>query len=166
MSFPPGTEMFQFPGFASPKPILFSLVILFPFNPARAETRSRLNGESGFPHSEICGSKVAHTSPQLIAACHVLHRLCMPRHPRIALTSRLRIHTTNDSTALAGQALLMTFLFAQLDNHFVVGAVRPPASRSCQSHESDTATASISRTHSQCQRSAAPKRHLAGRSRI
>ncbi len=27
MSFPPGTEMFQFSGFASPKPILFSLVI-------------------------------------------------------------------------------------------------------------------------------------------
>ena len=47
------------------------------------------------PHSEICGSKVAHTSPQLIAACHVLHRLCMPRHPPNALTSRLRVHTTN-----------------------------------------------------------------------
>ena len=56
----------------------------------------KLDGEGGFPHSEICGSKVAHTSPQLIAACHVLHRLCMPRHPPIALTSRLRIHTTND----------------------------------------------------------------------
>ena len=52
----------------------------------------------GFPHSEICGSKVAHTSPQLIAACHVLHRLYVPRHPRIALTSRLRVHTTNDIT--------------------------------------------------------------------
>jgi hypothetical protein len=73
-------------------------VIPFPFNPARDRSRSRLNGEGGFPHSEICGSKVAHTSPQLIAACHVLHRLCMPRHPRIALTSRLRAHTTNDRT--------------------------------------------------------------------
>ncbi len=56
----------------------------------------KLNGEGGFPHSEICGSKVAHTSPQLIAACHVLHRLYAPRHPRIALTSRLRVRTTND----------------------------------------------------------------------
>ena len=55
----------------------------------------------GLPHSEICGSKVAHTSPQLIAACHVLHRLCMPRHPPYALTSRLRVHTTNDSAASA-----------------------------------------------------------------
>src|SRR6188768_1366837 len=58
---------------------------------------TKLNSEDGFPHSEICGSKVAHTSPQLIAACHVLHRLCMPRHPPIALTSRLRIHTTIDN---------------------------------------------------------------------
>ena len=57
----------------------------------------KLIDEDGFPHSEICGSKVAHTSPQLIAACHVLHRLCMPRHPPNALTSRLRVHTTNDS---------------------------------------------------------------------
>ena len=33
-----------------------------------------------FPHSEICGSKLICSSPQLIAACHVLHRLLMPRH--------------------------------------------------------------------------------------
>jgi hypothetical protein len=41
----------------------------------------------GFPHSEICGSKVVRTSPQLIAAYHVLHRLLPPRHPRNALKS-------------------------------------------------------------------------------
>ena len=57
-----------------------------------------LIGIGGFPHSEIAGSKLAHSSPALIAACHVLHRLYMPRHPRIALTSRLRVHTTNDIT--------------------------------------------------------------------
>ena len=39
----------------------------------------------GFPHSEIHGSKGIRTSPWLIAAYHVLHRLCMPRHPPIAL---------------------------------------------------------------------------------
>ncbi len=39
----------------------------------------------GFPHSEICGSKVMCTYPQLIAACHVLHRLLVPRHPPYAL---------------------------------------------------------------------------------
>ena len=34
----------------------------------------------GFLHSEICGSKLAYSSPQLIAVNHVLHRLPMPRH--------------------------------------------------------------------------------------
>src|SRR6185369_13853204 len=41
----------------------------------------------GFPHSEICGSKGACPSPQLIAAFHVLHRLEVPRHPPCALSS-------------------------------------------------------------------------------
>ena len=59
---------------------------------------ARINRIGGFPHSEIVGSMLAHSSPTLIAACHVLHRLYMPRHPRIALTSRLRVHTTNDNT--------------------------------------------------------------------
>ena len=39
----------------------------------------------GFPHSEIVGSKLIRSSPTLIAAYHVLHRLSMPRHPSIAL---------------------------------------------------------------------------------
>ena len=37
--------------------------------------------QSGFPHSEIPGSKPACGSPRLIAACHVLHRRLVPRHP-------------------------------------------------------------------------------------
>ena len=41
---------------------------------------------AGFPHSDICGSKVTCTSPQLIAAYRVLHRLIWPRHPPYALT--------------------------------------------------------------------------------
>ena len=41
---------------------------------------------AGFPHSEICGSKVTCTSPQLIAAYRVLLRLTWPRHPPYALT--------------------------------------------------------------------------------
>ena len=41
---------------------------------------------AGFPHSEICGSKVTCTSPQLIAAYRVLLRLIWPRHPPYALT--------------------------------------------------------------------------------
>ena len=39
----------------------------------------------GFPHSEISGSKVMCTSPKLIAAYHVFHRLLVPRHPPCAL---------------------------------------------------------------------------------
>ena len=39
----------------------------------------------GFPHSEICGSRDICSSPQLIAACHVLLRLPVPRHPPYAL---------------------------------------------------------------------------------
>ncbi len=40
---------------------------------------------AGFPHSDISGSTVICTSPKLIAACHVLHRLLMPRHSPCAL---------------------------------------------------------------------------------
>ena len=39
-----------------------------------------------FPHSEICGSKLICSSPQLIAASHVLRRLPMPRHSPYALS--------------------------------------------------------------------------------
>ena len=41
--------------------------------------------EGGFPHSEILGSKLVRSSPRLIAAYHVLHRLSAPRHPPNAL---------------------------------------------------------------------------------
>jgi hypothetical protein len=69
MSFPPGTEMFQFPGFAS-TPYVF---------------RRRYRQSGGFPHSDIHGSKDARSSPRLFAACHVFHRLSVPRHPPDAL---------------------------------------------------------------------------------
>jgi hypothetical protein len=69
MSFPAGTEMFQFPAFASPA---------YGFS-------GRYRRSGGLPHSEIPGSTVARTFPRLIAACHVLHRLSTPRHPPDAL---------------------------------------------------------------------------------
>ena len=40
-----------------------------------------------FPHSEINGSKDICSSPSLIAAYHVFHRLLVPRHPPYALIS-------------------------------------------------------------------------------
>src|SRR5262245_51364921 len=52
-----------------------------------------LHLQGGFPHSEISGSKVARTSPKLIAACHVFHRLLPPRHSLNALLTL--DHSTN-----------------------------------------------------------------------
>src|ERR1041384_4213498 len=50
----------------------------------------------GFPHSEICGLTDACSLPQLIAACHVLHRLEVPRHPPCALSSLTIKFTQNN----------------------------------------------------------------------
>ena len=41
----------------------------------------------GLPHSEIPGSKRACRSPKLIAACYVLRRLSVPRHPPSTLSN-------------------------------------------------------------------------------
>jgi hypothetical protein len=46
----------------------------------------------GFPHSEILGSKLIRSSPGLIAAYYVLHRLHAPRHPLDALKTLDRSH--------------------------------------------------------------------------
>ena len=62
ISLPPGTEMFQFPGFASP-------------------CRDDGQSSAGLPHSAISGSPRVCHSPELLAAYHGLHRLCVPRHP-------------------------------------------------------------------------------------
>jgi hypothetical protein len=54
----------------------------------------------GLPHSEIQGSTIARISPWLFAACHVLHRLSVPRHPPDAL-----VHSLDRKTRrLQGQA--------------------------------------------------------------
>ena len=47
----------------------------------------------GFPHSEISGSMLICSSPKLIAAYHVLHRLLMPRHSPCALFSLTFVET-------------------------------------------------------------------------
>jgi hypothetical protein len=57
--------------------------------------------EGGFPHSEIRGSKVVRTSPRLIAAYHVLHRLSAPRHPPDTLKALDRSHYRRPPNALA-----------------------------------------------------------------
>ena len=40
---------------------------------------------TGFPQSDICGSRIICISPQLFAAYHVFLRLLVPRHPPCAL---------------------------------------------------------------------------------
>src|SRR5450432_1982215 len=90
LSFPPGTEMVHFPGFARTRLWIHRAVRgVYP---------------RGFPHSEIPGSKPTCGSPRLIAACHVLHRLLLPRHPPCALSS-LTIKFTRHTGRLRRQLL-------------------------------------------------------------
>ena len=70
-------------------------------------------------HSEISGSRVICTSPELIAAYHVLHRLREPRHPPCALSYFLFYRSHLDVNLGAGdiyfQLVLknITFCFVQ-----------------------------------------------------
>src|SRR5438445_10731340 len=52
----------------------------------------------GLPHSEILGSQLVCSSPRLIAAYHVLHRLPVPRHPPCALTRLISVSRCDSST--------------------------------------------------------------------
>ena len=45
----------------------------------------------GFPHSEICGLTLICSSPQLIAAYRVLHRLPVPRHSPCVLSNLTKL---------------------------------------------------------------------------
>ena len=73
ISFPPGTEMFHFPGLASPHLCI----------------QCGMGGRTaaGFPIRTPPGQRLLGTSPELFVASHVLHRLCAPRHPPSALSS-------------------------------------------------------------------------------
>jgi hypothetical protein len=46
---------------------------------------------SGFPHSEIPGSKLTYSSPRHIGVSAVLHRLLVPRHPPCALSNLTKL---------------------------------------------------------------------------
>ena len=74
LSFPVGTEMFQFPTF--PSIYYFTHIWI-----------SRLFSLLEFPHSDIYGSLDICSSPQLFAAYHVLLRLLVPRYSPYALSS-------------------------------------------------------------------------------
>ncbi len=76
ISFPPGTEMFQFPGFA-PNGLCIQPPVLPSGCPVTMGCPIRRS-----PDQSLFGG-----SPELIAAYNVLHRLCTPRHPPYTLTS-------------------------------------------------------------------------------
>ncbi len=95
LSFPPGTKMVHFPGFAS-RPLLYS--------GADIPTLFGISLED----SEIPGSQPVCGSPRLIAAYHVLRRLPSPRHPPCALSS-LTIKFAPLETR-AGRFLALVFL--------------------------------------------------------
>ena len=73
MSFPAPTYMFQFRAFPSHDYFIHHVIHRYCL--------------CGFPHSDISGSTLICSSPKLFAACHVLHRLLMPRHSPCALIS-------------------------------------------------------------------------------
>ena len=60
----------------------------------------------GFPHSDICGSQDMCSSPQLFAACHVLLRLPVPRHPPYALSNL----TNQDLPVASGRIFSFTIV--------------------------------------------------------
>src|SRR5690606_5327045 len=73
-----------------PRPTLFPYTTLFRSSPSKAYVFSQgMTGlqPAGFSHSEIHGSMLTCSSPWLIAAYHVLHRLLVPRHPPYALSN-------------------------------------------------------------------------------
>ena len=99
--------MFQFPAFAS-YTLFYSdedtfLTILGNRTGPSLNRSDFPSIKGGLPHSEIVGSKGIRTSPTLIAAYHVLHRLCMPRHPLNALTTLDHSHCRCSFRTLAGQ---------------------------------------------------------------
>jgi hypothetical protein len=83
----------------------------------------------GFPHSEIRGSTIARISPQLIAACHVLHRLLAPRHPPNALIALIRTthaHTQDQAPRTFCAAQTKCSATTNQSLHFVHAAPQSP----------------------------------------
>ena len=77
----------------------------------------RDSSSRGFPHSDICGSRLICSSPQLFAACRVLLRLLMPRHSPCAL---LRLNFLIRSWRLSSSWLFSLVLLLELSQIIVV----------------------------------------------
>ena len=79
----------------------------------------------GFPHSEISGSQLICSSPKLIAAYHVLHRLLMPRHSPCALYSLTFVEI--DEANSANPAWLTPCVIRSLASSFLLSNQNPLA---------------------------------------
>ena len=74
----------------------------------------------GFPHSEICGSKDICSYPQLIAACHVLLRLLMPRHSPCALLSLTSLGSPFELNYMSFFPLKLNLIYPLRKNSFII----------------------------------------------
>ena len=74
---------------------------------------------SEFPHSEISGSMLICSSPKLIAAYHVFHRLPVPRHSPCALV-RLTIKYSLEYLLYPLDSLLPTKIIVTLPFEIVI----------------------------------------------
>ena len=88
--------------------------------PALASYESRIVSlqDTGLSHSEISGSKVICTSPKLIAAYHVLHRLREPRHPPCALAYFLSSSGPKTGSLIYTFSLYFYFLYHHVKDRF------------------------------------------------
>lgn len=66
--------------------------------------------QSGFPHSEIPGSKPICGSPGLIAAYRVLHRLLVPRHSPYTLSSLTIRNSSLRRASFRGRTRCVSFM--------------------------------------------------------
>jgi hypothetical protein len=102
---------------------------------------------AGFPHSDIRGSKGARPSPRLYAACHVLHRFLVPRHPPDALRRLISATRRDNARPTAGPIPRMRYSqerLTKIRSHLATSPMHPkvrgPAPRS-----------NLDRTYSPCQ---------------
>ena len=127
MSSPPATWMFRFAGLAS--------------RGLCVRPRDARIAPGGLSHSDSRGSRALCASPRIFAACRVLHRRRMPRHPPCALSrlipsfqrlSSLASHEQPGASPLAARSP-SSFCFAYCLFHFSLELLsrtvyRPPAS--------------------------------------
>jgi hypothetical protein len=114
---------------------------------------------AGFPHSDIRGSKGARPSPRLYAACHVLHRFLVPRHPPDALRRLISATRRDNARPMAGPIPHMRYSqerLTKIRSHLATSHQHPkapgPAPRS-----------NLDRTYSPCQTAKNSSHHPSGR---